>query len=201
MKTPDPAPEDWASLGDAARAALVLAIGNRATQRLVSDIEATAGTGDHAAPILLSVLARMVRALMDTPPAGTCPECWADGTWAFFRQTVFADAPRPGINGSGLTGNLSIGLLKQFTGALSKAGSGVVRSAEAGGAPREVIVASALAAHCIQISAGVLERAAAEGWEAGDAVQELDGLFRVAEALVRDGFARGSGIGEVMGHA
>lgn len=195
------APEDWASLGEAARAALVAGIGNRAMARLMSDIEATTGTGDQSVAILLLVAVHMVRSIRATPPAGTCPECWADGAWAFFRQAVFADAPRPGIDGCGLTADLSVGLLKAFTGALSKAGSDVARSAEAAGASREAVVASALAAHCIQISAGVLECAGTEGWDAGDAVQELDGLFRVAEALVRDGLARRAAIGEVMGHA
>lgn len=194
-------PKDWTSLGVASRKVITNAVIERAMTQMGADIIARTGDGPHVQSILMTLAARIVKATMESPPAGECPTCWSDLTWTRFRETIFSNASPKGINGCTLTEDMAIPLLKEIVEVFTASIPPVAQKAAENGCSRDTLLASALAGHVVQIASIVVEQAGAHGMDAFTAVHHLYGVFQVTEAIVRDGISRGPGIGEVMGHA
>lgn len=193
--------QDWSSLDEASRNTAVAAICDRALEHLIADIQATTGSGQDLVSITLAAAAATVRAVGKTPPAGVSADIWREITFDTVRRYCFLDLPPRAIDGTTLTAGLEPGFMATAMGNLAAAARTLNGMARKSGLDQGAFLATAAAAHCIQMAGLVLERAGTEGWSADLAVTHLYGAFRATETLVREGIARGPAFPEVQGHA
>lgn len=193
---------DWASLDEASREKAVVDIYNRVITTLIADVRETAGNGAHTYRIMLSVAAQIVRMIGHTePPPAITPEIFRAATFEAVRSHYFSGTMPPAIHQSPLTEAMAPGFLKTANDGLAVAARTLKAQANTGGFSHDAFLATAAAAHCIQMAALVVERAGAEGWSPDTAVASLHATARVTETIIRDAMARGAAFPEVMGNA